>query len=61
RAAGSPDYEAAEASVSLEIERLGGIQRASLVGGNAPLETTQQDGRATLVLRPDPVASVVLE
>ena len=61
RATGGPDYEAAEVSVTLEIERFGGIQRASLVGDNAPLETTQKDGLATLVLRPDPVASVVLE
>jgi len=61
RAARSPDHEAADISVSLEIERFGGIERASLVGSDAAIGITQKDGVATLVLRPDPVASVVLE
>jgi len=61
RAARSPEYEPAELRVSLAMERFGGMGRASLVGSDAPIEVTRKDGLATLVLRPDPVVSVVLE
>ncbi len=61
RAAGKPEYEAAEVTVSLEAARLGGIDRAAPVGGGDPLPISEQEGRVTFTVRPDPVAGVQLE
>jgi hypothetical protein len=60
RTAGAADYEPADVSISLEMERFGGIEEAKLVPGDTLLDTKPGDGLLTLQLRPDPVASVVL-
>ena len=60
RTAGAADYEPADVTVSLEAHRFGGVEEATLVAGDTPLDTQQEDGLLTLRLHPDPVASVVL-
>ncbi len=47
--------------VSLNSARLGDPSRATQVGGDAPLELSQENGRISFVVQPDPVASVVLK
>ncbi len=61
REARNARYEPAEVSISLETDRLGGLREARLVPGNSALKTAIEDGRMTLTLRPDPVASVLLK
>jgi hypothetical protein len=60
RTAGSKDYQPAEVAVSLQAERFPNLQQARLVGSDAPLARSRDGGLITFVLRPDPVASVVL-
>jgi len=60
RTTGSAGYEPADVTVSLEMERFAGLEKAMLVGTGAALKTKQDGGRMTFVLRPDPVASVML-
>jgi hypothetical protein len=47
--------------LSLMPERLGGAGRATLVDADAPLQLEPEGGRTSLVVRPDPVATVVLK
>jgi hypothetical protein len=62
-----PGYRPAEVKISLNAQRLGNPRNCSLCeGGPAahgarPVDIKREDGRISLVLRPDPVASVVLQ
>jgi len=47
-------------SISLSSARLGNPSQASLIGSTSPLKLSRQSGRFSLVLQPDPAASVVL-
>jgi len=47
-------------TISLLPARIGGPETAALLGGPSPLPTTRESGRVTFVVRPDPVATVVL-
>lgn len=58
--AGAADYQPVDVALSLETERFGALRRAELAGSAAPLATQTGDGRITFILRPNPVASVVL-
>ena len=60
RAAQRASSKAADVTLSLDVARLGGVRSAALVGTKGPLKATLGEGRITFVLRPDPVASVVL-
>ena len=48
-------------TVSLELDRLGGPRQARLVGAAGSLLTKRDGARLILEVRPDPVATVVLE
>jgi hypothetical protein len=47
-------------TISLLPARFPGLRTVTLLGSDPPLSTTQAGGRLTLVVRPDPVATVVL-
>ncbi len=60
----TPDYQPAEVTISLDAERLGNPQDCTLCKGGQTaraIEVQRDGGRITFVLRPDPVASVVLQ
>ena len=61
RAAAAPGSQAAEVTLLLDTERLGGPRNATPAGENAVFEARQEAGQMILRLRPDPVATVVLE
>ena len=60
-ATGDPAYETKTVRISLETKRFGDLQGAWLVGSEAALKTTRDEGKMTFELRPDPVASVLLK
>lgn len=53
-------FLAAEVEISLETKRFGGLSEARLVGQMEPIPTHEEGGRLTFVVRPDPVASILL-
>ena len=55
------DYQAGELTLSLSSERLGGVTEARLIGAKEPLLLKGENGFVTFTVRPDPVASVVLQ
>lgn len=48
-------------SISLSASKLGGVSQATQIGRDAPLELSNRAGRTSLIVQPDPVASVVLK
>lgn len=48
-------------SLSLTLERLGNPRQATLIGRDGPLEMTHENGRGTLIVHPDPLATVVFK
>ncbi len=54
-------FEAAEVEISLATERFGGLDEARLVGAAEAIAAHEEGGRLTFVVRPDPVASIVLQ
>ena len=48
-------------TVSLHAARLGNPRQAAQVGSDMPLQLTEQDGRISLTVKPDPIASIVLQ
>jgi hypothetical protein len=59
--ADSPRAPARSVAVSLLPSRLGGLSQAIQVGTDAPLPLSAQGDRVSFVVRPDPVASVILQ
>ena len=55
---GSPPHPL---TVSVNPERIGSPRQAVQIGRDQPLEMSSKDGCLTLVVHPDPVASIVLE
>lgn len=60
RVAEGPKFRAAEVAISLETERFGGLREIRLVGAAEALPAREADGLITFVVRPDPVASIIL-
>ena len=53
-------FQAAKVEITLETKRFGGLREARLVGEEEAIPTRQEGGRLTFVVRPDPVASILL-
>ena len=58
---GTPNHRAADVTISLDLERIGSPRTVTRAADKAPLESRRDNGRITFTVRPDPVASVVLE
>jgi len=59
--AAGAEFEAAEVEISLATERFGGLGEARLVGAAEAIPAREEGGRLTVTVRPDPVASIVLQ
>lgn len=59
--AGLPGSPPRPVTLVVNSARFGNPQRAAQVGRDQPLEMVSEDGRLTLVVHPDPVASIVFE
>jgi hypothetical protein len=55
------EYRAGDTTFSLHDNRLGNVTEARLIGAKEPLPMRMENGFVTLTVRPDPVASVVLQ
>ena len=53
-------YRPQQVEISLSVQRLGTLQKATLAGDHQPLATNTNNGRLRFVVRPNPVASIVL-
>jgi hypothetical protein len=53
-------YQPQQVEISLAAERLGNPKQATVVGTDRPLTVTEDGGRISFVVQPDPVASVAL-
>jgi hypothetical protein len=59
--AAAASFQAAEVEISLAAERFGALSRARLAGAGEALHLRKQSGLVTLTVRPDPVASILLQ
>jgi hypothetical protein len=59
--ADQPRSPARTVMISLNAPRLGNPRQAIQLGADMPLQLTEQDGRISFVVKPDPVASIVLQ
>jgi hypothetical protein len=59
--ADAPNAPPRSVPISLAAARIGDPRQATLVGSPEPLQLSRKPGRVSLVLRPDPVATLVLK